>query len=67
MTSSNKSTPANLPIPDNDGACDHLIGTRLPDLELVSTVGDPVNLSRLPERNVVYCYPMTGRQDVAPH
>ncbi|HCU73859.1 MAG: peroxiredoxin [Chloroflexi bacterium] len=66
MTSSNKSTPANLPIPGNDGACDHLIGTRLPDLGLVSTVGDPVNLSRLPERNVVYCYPMTGRPDVAP-
>jgi peroxiredoxin len=64
MTSSNESTPANLPIPENDGSCNHLIGTRLPDLGLVSTLGDPVNLSRLPERIVVYCYPMTGRPDV---
>ena len=66
MTSSNESTPANLPIPENDGSCNHLIGTRLPDLGLVSTLGDPVNLSRLPERIVVYCYPMTGRPDVPP-
>ena len=66
MTSSNESTPANLSIPENDGSCDHLIGTRLPDLGLVSTLGDPVNLSRLPERIVVYCYPMTGRPDVPP-
>ena len=66
MTSSNESTPANLPIPENDGSCNHLIGTRLPDLGLGSTLGDPVNLSRLPERIVVYCYPMTGRPDVPP-
>ena len=58
--------PTNLPIPEDDGGCDHLIGTRLPDLGLVSTAGDLVNLSRLPERIVVYCYPMTGRLDVPP-
>ena len=66
MTSSSESTPANLPIPENDGTCDHLIGTKLPDLGVVSTVGSRVNLSRLPERIVVYCYPMTGRPDVPP-
>jgi hypothetical protein len=31
--------PKNLPVPLNDGACDHLAGLRLPSVELLSTAG----------------------------
>ena len=56
--------PANLPVPEDDGACDHLPGARLPDIALPATDGGTVNLSRLPGTVVVYCYPMTGRPGV---
>lgn len=55
--------PAGLPVPEDDGACDHLQGTRLPELWLDSTVGHPVNLAQLRGRSVVYCYPRTGQPD----
>lgn len=35
----------------------------MPELALPSTSGGTVELSRLPGRTVVYCYPMTGRPD----
>lgn len=52
--------PDNLPVPVDDGACEHLLGMKLPDLALMSTTGTTVNLSKLPGRTVVYCYPRTG-------
>lgn len=53
--------PPNLPRPANDGACDHLVGTRLPELSLRSTGGGAVALGSLPPgRTILYCYPMTG-------
>lgn len=55
--------PEGLPIPDDDGACDHLPGIQLPSVSLSSTAGKLVDLSTLPGRSVVYCYPMTGRPD----
>jgi peroxiredoxin len=55
--------PSNLPVPVDDGACDHLPGTRLPDIDLGSTSGATANLAALPGRTVVYCYPRTGRPD----
>ncbi|HTD18463.1 MAG TPA: hypothetical protein VK667_02930, partial [Ktedonobacteraceae bacterium] len=57
--------PEDLPIPFDDGACDHLTGFLLPDMALMSTEGTLVNLAKLPERTVVYCYPRTGRPDQA--
>ncbi|HEY1374120.1 MAG TPA: peroxiredoxin, partial [Candidatus Binatia bacterium] len=56
--------PADLPIPVDDGACDHLPGIRVPSVRLESTAGRVVDLSALPGRTVVYCYPRTGRPDV---
>jgi peroxiredoxin len=57
--------PPNLPVPVDDGACRHLVGTALPDLELPSTRGRRVSLSRVQAgRVVVYAYPMTGRPGV---
>jgi peroxiredoxin len=55
--------PQSLPAPEGDGACDHLPGMSMPSVSLTSTVGDPVDLSTLPGRTVVYCYPLTGRPD----
>jgi peroxiredoxin len=55
--------PNDLPVPEDDGAADHLPGMRLPSVPLASTSGDIVDLSALPGRTVVYCYPMTGRPD----
>ncbi len=53
--------PPNLPVPEDDGAADHLPGTRLPALVLESSAG-PVDLAELAsERLVVYVYPRAGR------
>ena len=56
--------PANLPVPKDDGACAHLCGQHLPDVFLVSTSGEPINLRRLPGLVVLYAYPLTGRPGV---
>jgi peroxiredoxin len=56
--------PPNLPRPTDDGGARHLTGMALPDLELPSTSGRIVNLSKVAApRTVIYCYPMTGRPD----
>ncbi len=55
--------PEGLPVPEDDGGSDHLPGMRLPSVPLMSTAGEPVDLSRLSGRTVVYCYPRTGRPD----
>jgi len=56
--------PADLPVPVDDGAADHLPGLRMPALRLASTAGRLVDLGALGAgRTVVYCYPMTGRPD----
>ena len=55
------SLPADLPVPEDDGAADHLTGMSMPDIDLPATDGSSVNLARLPGRHVLYIYPMTGR------
>ena len=55
--------PADLPVPVDDGACDHLPGMRLPSLALPATDGTMIDLSALPGRSVVYVYPRTGRPE----
>lgn len=55
--------PEGLPVPTDDRACDHLPGMWLPPVALPSTAGEHVDLSGLPGRTVVYCYPRTGRPD----
>ena len=55
--------PADLPVPQDDGACNHLTGLRLPRMALASTGGRSVDLSALAGRTVVYIYPRTGRPD----
>jgi peroxiredoxin len=53
--------PANLPIPEDDGGCDHLLGLRLPNMNIQSTSSGMVNLVHQTGWVVIYCYPMTGR------
>lgn len=55
--------PADLPVPEDDGACDHLPGMGLPEIALPATDGSRVDLSRQPGTVVVYIYPRTGRPD----
>ena len=55
--------PQGLPVPTDDGACDHLPGMRLPSVSLMSTAGDQVDFSALTGTTIVYCYPLTGRPD----
>ena len=55
--------PVGLPVPEDDGACDHLLGASLPEIHLPSTGGDTINISRLTGYTVIYIYPMTGRPD----
>jgi peroxiredoxin len=53
--------PDGLPVPEDDGACDHLPGLAVPDLTLPSSAG-PVSLAELArERLVLYVYPRAGR------
>jgi len=54
--------PPGLPVPDDDGACDHLIRAGVPDLRLPSTGGGTVSLAASRRgRTIVYAYPRTGR------
>ena len=55
--------PKDLPIPQDDGACKHLTGMRLPSVALRSTRGRMVDLSILKGVTVFYIYPRTGRPD----
>ena len=55
--------PKDLPIPQDDGACNHLTGMKLPSIMLCSTRDRTVDLSRLTGTTVVYIYPRTGRPD----
>lgn len=53
--------PPDLPVPEDDGAGDHLGGMAVPELSLPSTAGGTSDLARLArERLVAYVYPRTG-------
>jgi len=53
--------PENLPVPFDDGACDHLKNRKLPSIRLSTTDDLEVDFSNLDNRVVIYFYPMTGR------
>lgn len=56
--------PKDLPVPVDDGAANHLIGLSLPPIILPATDGSDVDLAAVPDRTVIYVYPMTGRPGV---
>ena len=56
--------PTDLPIPEDDGACDHLPGKPLPDIELTTTQARRVNVRALAaDPTVFFFYPRTGRPE----
>jgi len=55
--------PKDLPVPQDDGACDHLTGMKLPAIALRSMRGGTVDLAGLGGTTVIYIYPRTGRPD----
>jgi peroxiredoxin len=57
------SLPPDLPVPSDDGACDHIPGRTIPSLTLGSSQGS-IDLAALArDRLVLYVYPRTGRPD----
>ncbi len=61
MTTDVHTLPANLPVPVDDGAADHLRGAAVPSLALASTSGASVDLARLAAAPaVLFFYPRTG-------
>jgi peroxiredoxin len=63
MTADLYHLPENLPVPVDDGACDHLAGLEVPSIALPSTAGRLIDLASQLGTTVVYCYPRTGRPD----
>jgi peroxiredoxin len=51
--------PPGLPVPEDDGAADHLVGLELPELVLESSLG-AVDVR---DFDVIYVYPRSGRPD----
>jgi peroxiredoxin len=63
VTQDYSSLPPNLPVPQDDGAADHLPGMAMPSVRLASTLGGEVDLAAAaagPDRLVAYVYPRTG-------
>lgn len=54
------SLPDDLPIPADDGAADHLVGTGAPAVELITTGRQLVVLDQLDGATVLFAYPRTG-------
>jgi peroxiredoxin len=61
MATDHTQLPEGLPVPVDDGACDHLVGMSIPAIALPSTAGRNVVLAQTGRpRTVVYAYPRTG-------
>ena len=61
MTSSVHTLPPDLPVPVDDGACDHLPGAVVPAIALLSTAGRIARLDEVAQRpTVLFFYPRTG-------
>lgn len=59
-------TPSDLPVPIDDGLCNHLQGISLPSLSLACTSGETVDLAGLAEKKtVLFIYPATGTPGTA--
>lgn len=58
--------PAGLPVPEDDGAADHLPGLEVPPLRLPSTEGALDLAAEAAGLLVLYLYPRTGRPGVEP-
>jgi peroxiredoxin len=55
--------PEDLPIPEDDGAADHLLNAVVPAIALKATTGETIRVDDAEQRTVLFCYPRTGRPD----
>ena len=55
--------PGDLPVPEDDGAADHLVNAVLPPLALTATIGETVRVDQLEGSTILFAYPRTGRPD----
>jgi peroxiredoxin len=60
------SLPDDLPVPEDDGAANHLTGARIPHAPLLGTNGKTIDLAGVPGTVVVFAYPRTGKPNVDP-
>ena len=58
------SLPPDLPVPEDDGAADHLVGMEVPAITLPSSLGVVSFAELTNRRGVVYFYPRTGPPEV---
>lgn len=58
--------PAELPVPEDDGAADHLEGVLIPPLGLETTAGELNLAAAAAGLLVLYVYPRTGRPGIEP-
>jgi hypothetical protein len=55
--------PADLAFPVDDGACDHLVGMQIPNMDLAECQGGVINPSRIKDLSVICirgCTPQTN-------
>jgi peroxiredoxin len=60
LTTADTSFPADLPVPQDDGACSHLTGSNMPSISLSDTSGHSVDVASLSGLTILFCYPRTG-------
>ncbi len=54
------------PAPTDDGGAAHLVtGVRLPDIELATSTGDRLSLSKISGLSILFVYPWTGQPGTA--
>lgn len=58
--------PANLPVPEDDGACNHLEGMQFPSITLLGTSENKIDIGAIRGLVVVYFYPLIGNPDSPP-
>lgn len=55
------SLPEGLPVPQDDGAAQHLLGASIPPTRLLSSAGEQLDLDELARQTLIlYIYPHTG-------
>lgn len=55
--------PKDLPVPLDDGACNHLQGMTLPSISLMTTQDRILDFSQIKKPTVIFAYPRTGEAD----
>jgi hypothetical protein len=52
--------PDDLPVPEDDGAADHLLGAAVPRIALKATTGESIRPDEPNDRSVLFCYGRIG-------